>query len=65
MTDRLTIRYKGQETEYLRIEPRESWVRVSTELLAELGEWSEPVRIRILEDDNGVLEMLFKTERSA
>ena len=27
--------------------PRSVWVEVSTELLAELGEWSDPVQVRI------------------
>jgi hypothetical protein len=42
------------------------WVKVSTELLAELGEWSEPVRVKIEADVDNVLEMVFQTvERPA
>lgn len=36
------------------------WVRVSTELLAEMREWSEPVEVRIVGEDNGVLDMEFR-----
>ena len=36
------------------------WVQVSTELLAQLGEWSEPVRAKIVEDKDGVLELIFQ-----
>jgi hypothetical protein len=41
--------------------PRIVWVEVATELLAELGEWSDPVRVRIsdLRPDGGV-EMVFQ-----
>jgi len=38
------------------------WVKVSTELLAELGEWSEPVRVKVESDVDNVLEMVFKRE---
>ena len=38
------------------------WVRVSTELLAELEEWSDPVRVRISSETDGVLEMEFRRE---
>lgn len=37
----------------------EKSVRVSTELLAQMGEWSRPVRIKIVGDENDVLEMVF------
>jgi hypothetical protein len=40
--------------------PSERWLRVSTELLAELGEWSEPVRVKVVSDTDGVLNMIFK-----
>ncbi len=40
--------------------PGTKWVLVSTELLAQLQEWSEPVRVKIVEDDAGVLEMIFE-----
>jgi hypothetical protein len=40
---------------------RTKWVRVSTELLAELGEWSEPVRVKIETDVDNVLELIFQT----
>jgi len=36
------------------------WVQVSTELLAELGEWSEPVRVKVVSETDGVLEMVFQ-----
>lgn len=36
------------------------WVRVSTELLAQLGEWSEPVRVKVVEDQSDVLDMIFQ-----
>jgi hypothetical protein len=39
---------------------REKWVRVSTELLAQLGEWSEPVRVKIISDTDNVLDMIFE-----
>ena len=41
--------------------PRTVWVEVATELLAKLGEWSEPVRVRI--DDlrpDGRVEMVLQ-----
>jgi len=38
------------------------WVKVSTALLAELGEWSEPVRVKVESDTDNVLEMIFKRE---
>jgi hypothetical protein len=41
--------------------PRTVWVEVATELLAELGEWSEPVRVRISDlRPNGKVEMVFQ-----
>ena len=36
------------------------WVQVSTELLAELGEWSEPVRVKVVSDADNVLDMIFQ-----
>lgn len=36
------------------------WVQVATELLAELGEWSEPVRVKVESDVDGVLELIFQ-----
>jgi hypothetical protein len=36
------------------------WVQVSTELLAQLGEWSEPVRVMIESDVDDVLELVFQ-----
>ena len=36
------------------------WVRVSTELLAQLGEWSEPVRVKVESDVDNVLELVFQ-----
>jgi hypothetical protein len=36
------------------------WVRVSTELLAQLEEWSVPVRVKIERDVDDVLEMVFQ-----
>jgi hypothetical protein len=36
------------------------WVQVSTELLAELGEWSEPVRVKVETDVDNVLELIFQ-----
>lgn len=38
------------------------WVKVSIELLAELGEWSEPVRVKVERDTDDVLELVFKRE---
>ncbi len=40
--------------------PGTKWVQVSTELLVELGEWSPPVRVKVVEDDAGVLDMVFQ-----
>jgi len=39
---------------------RSKWVEVATELLAELGEWSEPYQVKIIRDNNGELEMIFR-----
>lgn len=39
---------------------RWKWVRVSDELLAELGEWSEPVRIMVVSETDGILDMVFQ-----
>ena len=39
---------------------RWKWVRVSTELLAELGQWSEPCRIKIVSDVDDILDMVFE-----
>ena len=36
------------------------WVKVSTELLAQMHEWSEPVRVKIVSDEEGVLDMVFE-----
>lgn len=36
------------------------WVRVSTELLAQLGEWSEPVQVQVVGERDGELEMVFR-----
>lgn len=37
------------------------WVRVSTELLAQLREWSSPVQVCVTSEEDGVLEMQFRT----
>jgi len=42
------------------VEGPTKWVKVSTELLAELGEWSEPVRVKIVSETDGVLDMIFE-----
>jgi hypothetical protein len=39
---------------------RSKMVEVSTELLAEMHEWSEPVEVRVEADRDGVLEMTFR-----
>ena len=39
---------------------RWKWVRVSHELLAQLGEWSEPVQIMIVSETDDVLDMAFR-----
>lgn len=44
------------------IERPTKWVKVSTELLTQLGEWSEPVRVKIESDIDDVLELIFKRE---
>lgn len=42
--------------------PRSVWVEVSTELLAELGDWSEPVQVRIHDlRPNGQVEMVLRS----
>jgi hypothetical protein len=41
------------------------WVQVSTELLAQLGEWSEPVRVKVVSETDGVLEMVFERVAAA
>ena len=41
-------------------EERTKWVEVSTELLGELGEWSEPVRVKVESETDGVLMMIFQ-----
>lgn len=35
------------------------WVRVSTEMLAELGEWSQPLRVKIISETDRILDMIF------
>ena len=40
--------------------PHWKWVRVSTEMLAVLGQWSDPVEARIVSDDDDVLELEFR-----
>lgn len=41
--------------------PPTVWVEVATELLAELGEWSEPVQVRVERiDPAGRCEMVFR-----
>lgn len=41
--------------------PTSVWVEVATELLAELGEWSEPVQVRIHDlRPNGQVQMEFR-----
>lgn len=41
--------------------PTTVWVEVATELLAEMGEWSEPVQVRIHDlRPNGQVEMEFR-----
>lgn len=43
--------------------PRTIYVKVSTALLAELSEWSEPVRVKVERDWNDdTFEMVFKRE---
>ena len=39
---------------------RWKWVRVSTELLAELQEWSEPVRVKVVSDVDDILDLVFE-----
>ena len=39
---------------------RWKWVRVSHELLAELGEWSEPVRVKVVSDVDDILDLVFE-----
>jgi len=42
--------------------PTTVWVEVATELLAELGDWSEPVRVRINDlRPDGRVEMVLQT----
>lgn len=42
--------------------PTSVWVEVSTELLAELGDWSEPVQVRITDlRPNGQVEMVLRS----
>ena len=36
------------------------WVRVSTELLAQVGEWSEPVRVMVVSDVDNMLDLVFQ-----
>ena len=43
-----------------QVETPTKWVMVSTELLAQLGEWSEPVRAKIVSETDGVLELVFQ-----
>jgi hypothetical protein len=42
------------------IEEPTKWVQVSTELLAELGEWSEPVQVKVESDQDNILELIFR-----
>ena len=44
----------------LPLEQAAKWVQVSTELLAELGEWSEPVQAKVVSDTDGVLDLIFR-----
>ena len=39
-----------------------AWVRVSTELLAQLNDWSEPVRIKVASDEDDILTMYMMRE---
>ncbi|MEZ5409566.1 MAG: hypothetical protein R2761_16170 [Acidimicrobiales bacterium] len=42
--------------------PTTVWVEVATELLAELGDWSEPVQVRITDlRPNGQVEMVLRS----
>jgi hypothetical protein len=43
-----------------QVETPTKWVMVSTELLAQLGEWSEPVRVKVVSDADGILDMVFQ-----
>lgn len=40
--------------------PRTIWVKVSTELLAELTEWSDPVQVRVEKDSDDTYGMVFR-----
>ncbi len=45
--------------------PRTIYVKVSTELLAESAEWSEPLRVRIERQPDDTYEMTFKREEAS
>ena len=54
------------EIERLRRHPRTIYVKVSTDLLAALGEWSEPVRVKVERDWNDdTFELIFKREEAS
>jgi len=41
-------------------EPRSQWIEVSSELLADLKQWSEPLQVKVERDNNGELLMIFR-----
>lgn len=47
------------------IVPRTIYVKVSTELLAELAKWSEPVRVMIERQLDDTYDMTFKREEAS
>ena len=50
------------ENQRLRETPRAIYVKVSTALLAEMFEWSDPLRVRIERQADDTYEMTFKRE---
>jgi len=50
----------GPPDETTHVAPPDKWVRVSGELLPQLGEWSEPVRVKVVRDEAGVLDLIFE-----
>jgi len=40
--------------------PRYIFVRVSTELLAELAEWSKPYQIMVEQQEDGTFDLVFR-----
>ena len=42
------------------MKPRTIWVKVSTDLLAELAEWSDPVQVKVEKDLDDTYDMIFR-----